>query len=450
MFCFVGDNILFSRLLDAVHSYVWGTGLIFLIFLTGAVILIKTEGFPLRKALRIFSRREKTSKDGPSAFQSASTALCATMGTGNIVGVAGAVALGGAGVVFWMWVSALFSMAVKFAEITLSVHYRQRDKNGSFLGGMMYCIKNGLPSVFLPLAYIAAFCGLVSSFGTGNLTQTNTAVLNVYRFVREIIPYQHNPLAFKLILGVFCAGLVGAVLFKGETAIGRFCEKLFPFMTVAYLILCFAVLIVCRKNIPTVFAQIFRGAFRPETATLGVVTSVPFVIKTGVSRGMFSNEAGLGTAPIAYSCADGKPCDLGLWGVFEVFVDTVLVCTLTAVTVLCATEISYGVDAPDITLFAFSNILGRKALLVFCPVLCFFAFSSIIGWGLYGTRFAAFLFGENAKKPFLAVFCLFCVIGAVAKAQTVWEISETLNGVMAWIGCTVILLLSNKIKECCE
>ncbi len=412
--------------------------------------MIKTKGFPLRKVLKIFSRQQVSSKGKPSAFQSASTALCATMGTGNIVGVAGAVALGGAGVVFWMWVSALFSMAVKFAEITLSVHYRERDKNGVFLGGMMYCIKNGLPKVFLPLAYIAAFCGLISSFGTGNLTQTNTAVLNVYRLAHEIVPFQHNSLIFKLVCGALCSGLVGAVIFKGETVIGRFCERLFPFMTAGYLVLCFAVLIICRNNIPNVFAQIFKGAFRPETATLGAVTSIPFVIKTGVSRGMFSNEAGLGTAPIAYSCAEGRPSDLGLWGVFEVFVDTVLVCTLTAVTVLCATEISYGVDMPDITLFALSNVLGRKVLLAFCPILCFFAFSSIIGWGLYGTRFAVFLFGDRAKTPFLAAFCLFCVIGAVAEAQTVWKIAESLNGFMAWIGCVIILLLSNKVKECCE
>lgn len=437
-------------IINSLHSAVWSPFLIGLIFITGLVILIKTRAFPIKNAKNIFSSHAHSSKL-PSAFQSASTALCATMGTGNIIGVAGAVALAGAGVVFWMWVSAIFSMAVKFAEIALSVRYREPDGRGGFLGGAMYYIKNGLPSAFLPLAFLVAFCGLISSFGTGNLTQSNAAVSSLYNFLCAILPQRApNIYICKLSLGLMCAMLVGAVVFRGEKGIGKFCEKFFPLMTITYLLLCFTTLFLCRDKILPSFALIFKGAFNPECATLGSVASLPFVIKTGVARGMFSNEAGLGTAPIAYSCNDGRPQDLGLWGVFEVFVDTLLVCTLTALTVLCATDISWGEDIPNLTLFALSSVLGKRVIFIFCPVLCFFAFSSIIGWALYGTRFVAFLFGPKFQKPFLIIFCLAIILGAVIKSQTVWIIAETLNGLMAWVCCPAILLLSKTVACLCK
>lgn len=370
------------------------------------------------------------------------------MGTGNIVGVAGAVALGGPGAVFWMWVSAVFCMTIKFAEIALAVRYREENSDGSYKGGVMYYIKNALPPYFMPLAVIFCICGIAASFGVGNMTQINTmssSVSTLCKTIGKISP--QTDFFIKLSVGVFCAAICSFVL-KNDGTVGRFCEKLMPVMTLFYIGLTLGVIVARHAKIPVVLKSIFVGAFCPKAITGGAIGSAFIGMRFGMSRGVFSNEAGLGTAPTAYACGEGNEAELGLIGVVEVFIDTIVVCTLTALTVLCAADITYGVDgASTLTLSAFINVYGKNVIFIFCPIVCFFAFSSAVGWGLYGQKFISFLFGEDATKGFLILFVLSMVPAAVFRADAVWVIAEILNGLMALPNIISLLFLNGEIAD---
>ncbi|MBQ8267810.1 MAG: alanine:cation symporter family protein, partial [Clostridia bacterium] len=251
----------------------------------------------------------------------------------------------------------------------------------------------------------------------------------------------------KLTVGIVCAGLSTLVL-KNDGSIGRFCEKIIPIMTVLYIGMTLGAVAVNYTKLPSAFAQIFVGAIRPKGVTGGVVGSAFIGMRFGMSRGVFSNEAGLGTAPTAYACSDGNEVSLGLMGIMEVFIDTVVVCTLTALTLLCAGDITYGVDtASTLTLNALTNVYGKNIIFIFCPVVCFFAFSSTVGWGLYGAKFASFLLGEKAQKPFLFLFVAAMLPAAVFRADAVWVIAEILNGLMALPNITALLFLTNEIAD---
>lgn len=423
-----------------------------LIFFTGVVLSLRTGFFQIRffkTAFKTFFKKPQT-KSGKkmTPFQSASTALSATMGTGNIVGVAGAVALGGPGAVFWMWVSAVFCMIIKFSEIALSVRYREQMMDGNYSGGAMYYIKNALPKIFSPLSFVFCACGVAAAFGVGNLTQINTmsaSVSNLVKSIFPISPYQND--LIKLSVGIICAACCFFVL-KNDGSIGRFCEKLFPVMTVLYIGMTGIAILINYNKIPSAFSQIFIGAFKPTTVTGGVIGSAFIGMRFGMSRGVFSNEAGLGTAPTAYACSEGNEVSLGLMGIIEVFIDTIVVCTLTALTILCAGEISFGVDtASSLTLNALSSVFGKNIIFLFCPVICFFAFSSVIGWGLYGIKFSEFLFGQNAKNIFLTLFLLAQMPAAVFRADAVWVIAEIFNGLMCLPNITALLFLTNEIAD---
>ena len=439
-------------LLNKLNSLVWGTPTLLLIFFTGAVLSVRTGFFQLRffgSSFKTFFKKKSTTNGAKmTAMQSASTALSATMGTGNIVGVAGAITLGGPGAVFWMWVSALFCMMIKFSEIALAVRYREQDRDGSYLGGAMYYIKNALPHYLSPLSFCFCVCGVVAAFGMGNMAQINTMSASVSVLAKSITDVSpHADFFIKLLVGLFCAICCVFVL-KNDGNIGRFCEKTIPVMTVLYIGMTLGAISANYNNVPLAFAQIFKGAFSPSSVTGGVVGSAGIGLRFGMSRGVFSNEAGLGTAPIAYACGDGDETSLGLMGIMEVFIDTIVVCTLTALTILCVGNVSYGTDAASgATLYALSTVYGKNVIFVFCPIICIFAFSSVIGWGLYGTKFVTFLFGDKAKKYFLILFVLAMLPAAVFRTDAVWVIAEILNGIMALPNITALLLLSNQVAD---
>lgn len=439
--------------LNKINSAVWGTPTLLLIFFTGVILSLRTGFFQIRffkQSFRIFFKKDNAQKSSKkmTPLQSASTALSATMGTGNIVGVAGAVALGGPGAVFWMWASAVFCMIIKFSEIALSVRYREQNTDGSYSGGAMYYIKNALPQFFTPLATVFCICGAVAAFGTGNMTQINTmsnCISQMARAISDISP--STDFIIKLSSGVFCAAVCGIIL-KNDGTIGGFCEKIIPVMTVLYIGMTAGAIALNYREIPSAFSKIFVGAFKPSGVTGGVIGSAFIGVRFGMSRGVFSNEAGLGTAPTAYACSDGDETSLGLMGVMEVFIDTVVVCTLTALTLFCAGDITYGADtASTLTLNALTAVYGKNVIFVFCPVVCFFAFSSVVGWGLYGTKFITFLLGEKSKKIFLSFFVMAMVPASIFRADTVWVVAEILNGLMALPNITALLLLTNEISD---
>ena len=335
---------LIEEINSAVNNFIWGVPAMVCIIGVGLYLSIRTRFIQIRKFKyamkttigRIFKKRDAS--DGSiTPFQAVCTALAATVGTGNIAGVAGAIAIGGPGAVFWMWISALLGMCTKFAEVTLAVHFRERNQEGDLVGGPMYYIKNGLGKKWQFLAILFSLFGVLTVFGTGNATQVNTittaidsALLNYNVCTSKTIPQ------INLILGIVIAVLVALVLLGGVKRIGKVTEKLVPFMALFYIALAIGVVILNIGNLPTVFASIFKGAFNPRSVTGGVVGSIFICMKRGVSRGIFSNEAGLGTGSIAHACADTqKPVKQGFFGIFEVFTDTIVICTLTALVILC-------------------------------------------------------------------------------------------------------------------
>ncbi|MBQ0084022.1 MAG: amino acid carrier protein, partial [Clostridiales bacterium] len=380
-------------------------------------------------------------------FRALCTALAATGGTGNIAGVAGAIALGGAGAVFWMWVSAFLGMAVKTAEITLSVHYREKNKKGEFAGGPMYFIRNGLGERYNLPAVCYAVMGVVAVFGIGNAVQVNTLLNSVSFTLSDFCgkqDLQNNPL-FKLFIGAAVAVFAATVLVGGAEKVGRVTGIMVPFMAVSYLAVSAGAIILNAEKLPAVFAMIFTGAFKPAAVTGGAVGSIFLTLKTGFSRGVFSNEAGLGTAGIAHSASNiENPAEQGLFGIFEVFADTIVICTLTSLVILISgVPINYGKAAgAELALFAFKSVYGKWASVLLCMALCSFALSTVIGWGFYGLRCFEFLFGFEFNKCFFLLYSAAAVLGAVTEMKTVWKVSETVNGLMIIPNlCGVILLL---------
>ena len=443
---------------SAVNSFVWGVPAMICIIGVGLVLSCRTKFIQLRKfgyALkmtigRIFEKKE-ASDGAMTPFQAVCTALAATVGTGNIAGVAGAIAIGGPGAVFWMWVSALLGMCTKFSEVTLAVHFREKNKHGDYVGGPMYYIKNGLGKKWIWLAYLFAGFGVITVFGTGNATQVNTittainsALLN-YNIIGESSVATSN-----LIVGIIITLLVGAVLLGGVKRIGKVTEKLVPFMAVLYIVLGIGVIVLNIENVPAVFQSIFAGAFHPSAFTGGVVGSFFLSMKKGVSRGIFSNEAGLGTGSIAHACADTeKPVQQGLFGIFEVFADTIIICTLTALTILCSgITVNYGVDAgAELTISGFVATYGSWVSIFTAIALCCFAFSTILGWGLYGARCIEFICGEKVIKPFMVAYSLIAIVGATADLGLIWGISDTCNGLMAIPNLIALFLLSGTVVK---
>ena len=442
----------------AVSDFVWGVPAMILIMGVGLYLSIRTNFLQIRKfpaAIkgtlgRLFKRN--TAQEGSiTPFQAVCTALAATVGTGNIAGVAGAIALGGPGAVFWMWISALLGMCTKFAEVTLAVHYRERNATGEWAGGPMYYIKNGLKKHWHWLATLYAGFGVLTVFGTGNATQVNTIIASINTALNSfgLLPGNATVIV-NWILGIAIAIILMLILLGGIKRIGRVTERLVPFMALLYVVLGIGVIVLNINRVPAAFASIFEGAFNPMAVTGGVVGSMFISMRRGVSRGIFSNEAGLGTGSIAHACADTEqPVKQGLFGVFEVFIDTIIICTLTALTVLLgAPSITYGAAAgAELTISGFTATYGNWISIVTAVAMCCFAFSTIIGWGLYGQRCVEYLFKGKGVKVFLVVYCLVAIVGATADLGLLWGIAETFNGLMAIPNLIALFLLSGKLIQ---
>lgn len=427
------------ELLKTFDKFLWGLPLILGILGTGIYISIKTGGIQFRKlsfALRhtlgnIFEKDHDHKSGDISPFQALSTALAGTVGTGNIVGVSLAILLGGPGAIFWMWLAAIFGMATKFAEVSLAVLYREKKGNG-FVGGPMYYIKNGMGNEKLAKAF-AIFSGL-AVFGIGNSTQSN-AIAGVLKENLNINP---------LITGIILSIIAGIVIVGGINSISKVTEKLVPLMSILYIGGCISVLVVNYSNILPAFKSIFIGAFSPKSLGGGFAgLSIKSVVSSGIARGVFTNEAGLGSSPIAHASAKtDHPIRQGLWGIAEVFVDTIIICTMTALVIL-TTEANTraNVDASALVSHAFASGSSFGPMIVTIG-LSLFALSTILGWAYYGEVSLGFLFGNKAIIPYRIAYVIFVFLGANMDLGLAWTIANILNGLMALPNLIALIALS--------
>ena len=454
-----------------LNGIAWGPWMLILLVGTGVYLSAKVGfiqftkfGHAMKNTLgKIFQKQEADAGE-VTPFQAMTTALAGTVGTGNIAGVTGAIAIGGPGAVFWMWLSALFGMVTKYAEVVLAVHYRERNAKGDYVGGPMYYIKNGLGEKWKWLAMTFSVFGALAAFGIGNMTQVNTianainnaidsfggntAAASVNLF-GQIVPIS------SIVVGVIVAVIVALTLFGGIKRIGSVTERLIPFMAVIYIVCALCVVACNIGSLGKVFAMIFKGAFSAEAALGGAVgITIMTTIQKGVGRGVFSNEAGLGSAPIAHAATSEKdPVKQGLYGIFEVFMDTIVICTLTALTLLCGVEsgvsITWGESAgAELISAAFATIFGSHlASLIIAVGIGLFALSTILSWSLYGSRCFEFLAGSKALIIYQVIFVVTIVIGATLKLSLVWDIGDTLNGFMAIPNLVALLGLSGVVVK---
>lgn len=440
----------FSDWLGAVGGVVWGPYVLIPLLLgVGVIMMIGLRFIPWTKMVPAFlvmwhGRKPRPGHEGElSPFKALMTSMAATVGTGNIVGVATAIMLGGPGAVFWMWVTALFGMATKFCEATLAVKYREVTPDGSYVGGPMYYIKNGLGPKYkglaTTLALLFAIFGMVASFGIGNLTQTNAITANVIR--------QAGGDLSEWVVAIVLLILAGIVLIGGVKRIGNVAGTLVPIMAIIYIIGGLIILIANFDKVPGAFGQIFGSAFTGHAAVGGFAGStLAMAIRFGVARGLFSNEAGLGSAPIAHATAIVKnPVRQGMLGMLDPFLDTIVVCSISALVILVAGQwTAEGIDgAGTLTAMSFDKALpgGFGSWLVTIG-LVLFAFSTILGWCVYGERCVIYLFGHKAALPFRIFFTLVVPVGAVSELTLVWNLSDLFNGLMAIPNLIALLLLS--------
>lgn len=415
-----------------------------LLLITGLFLTFKGGFFQFKKfpfaCSLVFKAFKSPKKSGEiSSFGAACTAISATVGTGNIAGVASALSIGGAGAIFWMWISALCGMTVKFAEIALAIIYRENQK-GNYRGGPMYYIKNGLGSKFKILSTIFAVFTVPAVFIGGNMTQTNASITSVtYDYKSRLI--------FGVIFALFTALIIGG----GITRVGNVTEKLVPLMSIAFILMSTIILIINLDFLPTAFKMIFKGAFNPKAVTGGTVGSIHTAMMIGASRGIFSNESGLGTSAMAHSTAfDAKADTQGLFGIFEVFVDTILLCTLTALTILCSrVNIDYGKAAStELVESALSTVFGGSlSHLLLAIMMCIFGFSSVIGWAVYGEIAIEYLLGKKGVFFYKLLYPIACILGAISDTSSVWRLASFFNGIMLCINLPPILLMYNKFLE---
>ena len=449
---------LINSINKTVYDFIWGVPAMICILGVGLLLTFRTRFLQIRKfpyAMketigRIFKKQD--AGDGSmTPFQAVCTALASTVGTGNIAGVAGAIAIGGPGAVFWMWISAILGMCTKFSEVTLAVHFRERNCEGDYIGGPMYYIKNGLSKHWHFLAVLFATFGVLTVFGTGNATQVNTITTAINSALLNFNIISQDSLGFiDLMIGIVVAILVALILLGGIKRIGQVAERLVPFMALLYIFFALGVVFLNIERLPSVLYSIIDGAFNPSSVTGGMVGSLFISMRKGVARGIFSNEAGLGTGSIAHACSNtNEPIRQGLLGIFEVFMDTILICTLTALVILCSgTPIAYGVDAgAELTITGFTTTYGSWISIFTAIALCCFAFSTIIGWGLYGARCIEFLFSSKVIKPFMLAYSLVAILGATVDLGMLWNIAETFNGLMAIPNLIALFLLSGTVVK---
>lgn len=438
--------------LEKINGFLWGAPTLVMIIGVGLYISVRT-GFI---QFRLFGRSlmkfisgihvNKEASEGVSQFRALCTALAATVGTGNIAGVAGAICIGGPGAVFWMWICGFIGMATKFAEATLSVSYRTKNKEDEYVGGPMYMIELGMGQKWKWLACCYCFFGVIAAFGVGNATQINAVVGGVNAAIQAIGADEIS--GINLLVGALTAVFLGIVLIGGAKRVGAIAESLVPLASIAYLLFCIAVIILRWKAIPGVLVSIVEGALNPAAVTGGVLGSAFRALRVGASRGTFTNEAGMGTASIAHSAANAEhPVEQGMMGIVEVFLDTILICTMTALVILSSgVVIPYGTEpGVSLTMHAFSCVLGDWVNIIIAIALAAFVIATVLGWGLYGGRCAQYLFGDNAWRIFIWAQIVATVLGAVANTQTVWLLAEIVNALMAIPNLIALAYLSPEL-----
>jgi len=427
-------------------------GGVYLTIRTGAVQFSRF-GYMLRNTVGKMFRSAKAGAGEVTPLQAVTTALAATVGTGNIVGTSQAIALGGYGAVFWLWIAALVGMVTKYSEVTLAVKYRERDDKGDWVGGPMYYIKNGMGKGWGWLAILFSLFAALASFGIGNMSQVNSITGSVIGAVQQFttVP-EETAVVMRWVIGGVLAVLIGVILIGGIKRIGSVTEKLIPFMSLLYIIFTLVVIFGNIGSIGDAFGKIFSTAFTPQ-AMFGASTGIVLreTIVWGLRRSAFSNEAGLGSAAIAHAATSEKdPVKQGLYGIFEVFADTIVICTLTALTIIISgVDISFGVKpGSELIVSAFATVFGGKIAAVFVAVaLMLFAFSTVLGWALYGTRCVQYLFGTKAILWYRILFVAVAVVGCVTSIDVVWDVADTFNGLMAIPNFIAVFALSGVVAK---
>ncbi len=459
----------FSEIISKADGIAWGPVLLILLVGTGIFLSIRLGflqfarfGYAMRNTLGKMFKKEHRSAAGKgevTPLQALTTALAATVGTGNIAGVTGAVFIGGPGAVFWMWISALVGMCTKYCEVVLAVRYRERNSAGDWVGGPMYYIKNGLGQKWKWLGSLFCVFGGLAAFGIGNATQSQSIASAIDNCIvsfggstgKTVTMLGSTFPVASLIVGIIVAVIVALVLFGGIKRIGSVTEKLVPVMAIVYILAALIVVLCNIRYIGVIFAMIFKGAFSAEAALGGAFgITIMTSIQKGVGRGCFSNEAGLGSAPMAHAASsESDPVKQGMYGIFEVFMDTIVICSLTCFTVLsgfCSgkMDITWGTGggAPNVA-EAIGSVLGSQAgALIIAVCLSLFALSTILSWSLYGTRCCEFVLGYKASKVYQVVFVVFVVVGATLSLQVAWDLASVLNALMAVPNLIALLCLS--------
>lgn len=459
----------FSEFVDFLNGIAWGPWMLILLVGTGiymsfrlGFLQFRKFGYVMRNTIGKVFKKQNAGAGEITPFQAVTTALAATVGTGNIAGVTGAIAVGGPGAVFWMWISALFGMVTKYSEVLLAVRFRERNEKGDWVGGPMYYIRNGLGKKWGFLAVIFSVLTVLASFGIGNMTQVNTIASSINTAINAFggntaaagitLLGQTVPIS-SIVIGAMVAVIVALVLFGGIKRIGSVTEKLVPVMATLYILCALTVIVFHWDSVGNVFAMIFKGAFNPQAVMGGAVgTVIMTTIQKGVGRGVFSNEAGMGSAPMAHAASsETDPVKQGLYGVFEVFMDTIVICTLTAVTLLCGVQngvqISWGADAgAELISASFGTVFGTQiGSGIVAVAITLFALSTILSWALYGARACEYLLGTKMVPIYQIVFVLSIVVGAAMKLELVWDIADTLNGFMAIPNLIALLALSGVV-----
>ncbi|MGM9614290.1 MAG: alanine/glycine:cation symporter family protein [Oscillospiraceae bacterium] len=455
---------MFTKIVTAVDDFAWGPVMLILLVGTGLYLTIRSGfiqfskfGYAMRNTLGKIFNKQEAGKGEVTPFQAMTTALAGTVGTGNIAGVTGAIFIGGPGAVFWLWISALVGMVTKYSEVVLAVKFRERNEAGDWVGGPMYSIKNGLGKKWMWLAYVFAFFGMIASFGIGNTTQVDSIATAIGTAVESFGGAMGANT--RIIIGVIVAIITAVVIIGGIKRIGAVTEKLVPFMAVIYIIAALVVIFGNIGQIGVVLGAIFQGAFSPRAIAGGALgVGIMTTIQKGIARGVFSNEAGLGSAPIAHAAtSETDPVKQGVYGIFEVFMDSIVICTLTSLALLMGLSGQVGINGiewgvshgSEMVVAAFSGIFGGKVSSIIIAIgLSLFALSTILSWSLYGARCCEFLFGKASKVATLIykiVFCVILVIGSTLGLDLVWLIGDALNGLMALPNLVALLLLSGTV-----
>lgn len=426
-----------SKIAQIVGQLAWGPWTVSVIMLIGLYLTVGSGAFQLRHiplwmhhtAGSLFSsRREK--KEGISPFQSVTVALAGTMGTGNIAGVAAAVTAGGAGAIFWMWVSALIGMIIDYSEIVLGMLYRKRGEKGQWQGGPMNYIRHALKS---PAAAFFAFVCMLASFGMGNVVQVNS-----------VAQVMHGSFSVPgIVTGIAIAALLALVIIGGIKRVASITERLVPLVTIVYTLAAVTVIIVNAERIPAAFEAIFADAFSMRAGAGGILGTAAI----GIKRGIFTNEAGLGASVMAHTCADtDSAVKQGMWGVFEVFTDTIVMCTLTALVILTAPQDGLqGLDGALLSARAFASVFGRFGDILVALSLALLAFATLVAWSCYGEQCFVWLFGSSCIIIYRIVFVALAVLGSVSEMSIAWDISDALNALMAFPNLAAVVLLSPQI-----